>query len=375
MKKKVVAMVLVGGRGSRLGEITKHTAKPAVVFAGKYRLIDFTLSNLSNSRIDIVGLITQYEPHELMQYIGHGATWDLDVEYGGVHFLTPYSSSNGQNWQKGTAHAIMQHFYFIDQYDPDYVLVLSGDHIYKMDYQKLINYHVSQNAEMTIGAFKVNKELSRYGIILKDQHGYLKDFEEKPQYPKSNLASMGIYLFNREILRKLLQNVGDSEVDFGNDIIPKAKNQNIKIAIYHHKDYFKDVGTIESLYEANMDQIDTPSKLRLKAYANLPIYTRSSNLPPHHIASKCIVVDSIISDGCLILGDVRHSVLSSNVVVEEGALVVDSVIHQKVTIGKGSFIRNALVTSNTIIPAYTNLQFEKVTVITPKYFSEEQIDE
>jgi glucose-1-phosphate adenylyltransferase len=375
MKKKVVGMVLVGGRGARLGAITQHTAKPAVQFAGKYRLIDFTLSNLSNSGIDTVGLVTQYEPHELMQYIGHGATWDLDVDYGGIHFLTPYTSSDGQYWQKGTAHAIMQHFYFIDQYDPDYVLILSGDHIYKMNYQKLVDMHKKSRAEMTIAAFQVKTDASRYGIITTDVNGYVKDFEEKPKNPKSDLASMGVYLFNRETLRKLLAEVTDSKVDFGHDIIPQAIEMNVKIAVYSHKGYFRDVGTIDSLYEANMEQIDAPSKLRLKEYANLPVYTRSSNLPPHHIARQCIVVDSIISDGCLILGDVRHSVLSSNLLIDNGALVIDCVLHQHVTVGKGSFIRNLIVTSGTTIPPYTHLNPDKVMVVTQDFFKEEKDNE
>lgn len=361
-------MVLVGGRGTRLGPITKNIAKPAVSFAGKYRLIDFSLSNLSNSNIDIVGIITQYEPHELMSYIGHGATWDLDVQDGGISFLTPFTSSSGDFWQKGTAHAIYQHCRFIEQYNPEYVLILSGDHIYKMDYNDMIKKHEESDADITLGAFEAGKDASRFGILTIDEQNVVTDFEEKPQYPKSSLASMGIYLFKRELLKELLEDSPKQMVDFGKDIIPFALSLGKKIQAFLNKGYFRDVGTIESLYEANMEQIDTPAKLRLREYSNLPIYTRSNNLPPHHIGQHSKVTNSLISDGCLIMGNVNHSVLSSNVLIMNNSSVEDSVIHRYVTIGENSSLKNVMVVEGTTIPDNTTLEFKKVTVIDQTHF-------
>ena len=241
MKKSVIAMVLVGGRGSRLENITKKTAKPAVPFGGKYKLIDFVLSNLANSNIDTAGIITQYEPHELMSYIGHGSTWDLDATDGGISFLTPYTSVTGDVWQKGTAHAILQHFRYIDQYQPDYVVILSGDHIYKMNYTDMITEHIANQADVTIGAFYAHKEASRFGIIDASSDGWVKGFEEKPEEPKSHLASMGIYVFNREVLRELLaMNVRDN-IDFGQDVIPLALEKQKKVHVFRFNGYFRDV--------------------------------------------------------------------------------------------------------------------------------------
>ena len=259
-------MVLVGGRGSRLEHITKHTAKPAVSFGGKYRLIDFVLSNITNSGIDAVGLITQYEPHDLMQYIQHGATWDLDVNDGGITFLTPYTAFEGDVWQKGTAHAIMQHFKYIEQINPEHVIILGGDHVYKMDYQLMIAEHIKQNADITIATFKAGNDASRFGILELDDNNKVLSFEEKPEHPKSSLASMGVYVFKKSILKSLLGYSDDGLFDFGKDIIPFALDRELEIYGYQFDGYFRDVGTVDALFKANMDLIDNPSFLKLNQY-------------------------------------------------------------------------------------------------------------
>ena len=364
MPNNVVAMVLVGGRGTRLEQITEKTAKPAVTFGGKYKLIDFVLSNLSNSFINVVGIVTQYEPHELMNYIQHGSSWDLDVSEGGIHFLTPYTSSLGEQWQRGTAHAIKQHLYFIDQYKPEYVLILSGDHVYKMDYNEMILEHQQSNADVTIAVFKPDDDLSRYGILELDASLKVVGFEEKPTTPKSDYASMGIYVFKKESLKQLLATLEiEKTFDFGKDIIPKALKQNYHIHGFNFNGYFRDVGTIESLYQANMDLLDHPEYLKPHDYTTLPLYTRSKDLPPHHIAGKYPVLQSMISDGCLIMGTVMHSILSEGVVVKDHAIVQDSVIFAHVMIGEHSVIRNAIVLENTVILPRTRLVFETVTVV------------
>ncbi|MCF7926277.1 MAG: NTP transferase domain-containing protein [Candidatus Izimaplasma sp.] len=363
MKKSVVAMVLVGGRGTRLKNITKNTAKPAVLFGGKYKLIDFVLSNLSNSHIDTCGIVTQYEPLELMNHIGLGSTWDLDVNNGGISFLTPYTSMSGEKWQKGTAHAIEQHFKYIEQYDPDYVLILGGDHIYKMNYNNLIKAHKSNNAELTIGTFTVESHPERYGILTVDDKSKIIGFEEKPNNPKSKLASMGIYLFNTKTLKDLLNKHKDGDVDFGNDIIPLAIKQEKNIFAYIFDGYFRDVGTVESLYKANMELIDNPQNLKLREYKDLPIFSRSSNLPPHHISAKANVTNSIISDGSLIIGTVYHSVISSGVVIEYKAEVTDSIIHENVKIKEGCTINNCIVMKGTVLLPNTTLDFDEPTIV------------
>lgn len=367
MKKKVIAMVMVGGRGTRLENITKTTAKPAVSFGGKYKLIDFVLSNLSNSNIDTAGIITQYEPHELMSYIGHGSTWDLDSAEGGISFLTPYTSSNGEVWQKGTAHAIKQHFRYIDQYCPDYVVILSGDHIYKMDYNLMIEEHKKVNAEISISAFYAGKDASRFGIIEASSDGMVVGFEEKPAEPKSNLASMGIYVFNREVLRELLMDYAEDNFDFGQDIIPLALEKQKRIYVYRFNGYFRDVGTVDSLYKANMELLDNPQFLKLHEYVDSPIYTKSSNLPPHHIGKKCIIHNCMISDGCLILGDIYHSILSSNIVIDNGSLIRDSILLQHVHVEAGVNICNAIVLESTRVPAFSELVFDEVTIVDQEF--------
>jgi len=283
MKKTLIAMILVGGAGSRLQEITKDTAKPAVSFGAKYRLIDFTLSNITNSNIDVVGVVTQYEPYDLMNYIGSGASWDLDVTDGGISFLTPYARSGGVLWQKGTAHAIKQYFRFVKENEADYVLILSGDQVYKMDYQKLFEHHLTHNAEITIAATKISQEeASRFGILELDEKGYVVGFEEKPDNPKSNLASMGLYLFNTDTLEALLSGASaEDEVDFGKNIIPKSIRQKKQVSAYVFDGYWKDVGAVESLFQANMDMLDDIDFLTLNLSKNLPVYSKSLNLPPH----------------------------------------------------------------------------------------------
>lgn len=356
-------MVLVGGRGTRLGNITKTTAKPAVTFGGKYKLIDFVLSNLSNSAINTVGIITQYEPYELLSYIEHGSTWDLDVNEAGVNFLTPYTSATGELWQKGTAHSVFQHFRFIDQYDPDYVLILSGDHVYKMDYNLLISEHKKNEADVTISTFLVNDDPSRYGILELNKNDLVISFEEKPKKPKSKHASMGVYVFNREVLRTLLKEGNDSNFDFGNDIIPLAINGDFKVCGYRFKGYFRDVGTIDSLYKANMEILDKPHYLKAYDYSNFPILTKSSNLPPHHIMGNNKIVNSLISDGCLINGEINHSILSSGITINEGCKIKDSIIHSNVIVGANSIIERAIVVENSVILANTILKFKEITVV------------
>ena len=363
MKKRVIAMALVGGRGTRLGNITKNTAKPAVSFGGKYRLIDFVLSNVSNSGIDTIGLVTQYEPHDLMKYISYGSTWDLDVNEGGVSFLTPYTSFNGDAWQKGTAHAIKQHFHFIDQYSPDYVLILSGDHIYKMNYEKMIKSHIEKKAEISIATFKVKDNPSRYGILELDKSYKIHGFEEKPEHPKSKIASMGVYIFNRETLRALLNEPKQDNFDFGKDIIPLALDHNLAVYSYRYDGYFKDVGTVKSLFNANMDLIDNPQFLKLHEYKDWPIYTKSSNLPPHHIQSNSNVSESLIADGCLINGNVSRSVISSGVVIKEDSRIKNTIIYENVVINKNVQIENAIILENSVVLENTNLVFDEITVV------------
>ncbi|MDD4184495.1 MAG: glucose-1-phosphate adenylyltransferase [Candidatus Izemoplasmatales bacterium] len=352
MRKNLIAMILVGGKGTRLGGITRDLAKPAVSFGGKYRLIDFTLSNITNSNIDIVGIITQYEPQELMTYIGSGASWDLDYIDGGIRFLTPYATNETILWQQGTADAVKQYFKFITENRSEYVLILSGDHIYKMDYERMFAYHIERGAEVTIAGTKVAYEdASRYGVMMTDENKMLVDFKEKPDKPTTNLASMGVYLFNTSALEELLSNVTtESDIDFGKNIIPRAIKEKRRVAVYEFNDYWADVGTIKSLYQANMDLLDNPDFLTLNLSKNLPIYSKSLNLPPHIVMSKAKIANSIIADGSIINGTVKHSVLGYQSIVKEGAIIEDSVILPGVVIGKDALIKNAIVNRNQVIP-------------------------
>ncbi len=363
MENNVLAMVLVGGRGTRLNPITKRMAKPAVSFGGKYRLIDFVLSNLTNSFIRTVGIITQYEPHSLMHYIEHGASWDLDVTDGGIQFLTPYTSFEGERWQKGTAHAIRQHMHFVNQHNPDYVLILSGDHVYKMDYTPLIEAHKASNAEITIATFNPHDSLSRYGVLSIDANNRITDFEEKPDNPRGNLASMGIYVFNRKVLETILAQEIPEGLDFGKDIIPMALKQNHLIKAYLFEGYFRDVGTVESLFEANMDLINHPEYLKLNDYKYLPLYTRSSDYPPHHVMLDEPIIDSLISDGCLIQGRVEHSILSNNVAIREDSSIKNCLLYSGVIVNENCTLENVIVLEDTVIPPNTQIAFDEVTVI------------
>ena len=363
MKKQIVAMVLVGGRGTRLGNITKSTAKPAITFGGKYRLVDFVLSNLSNSGISTIGLITQYEPYELLSYIEHGSTWDLDVNEGGISFLTPYTSMEGEVWQKGTAHAINQHFRYINQFNPDLVLILAGDHVYKMDYNKMIKQHLQTNADITISTFNVEDDASRFGILEMDEDNKIIGFEEKPKNAKSGLASMGIYVFNKKVLKELLDYTEEGKFDFGRDIIPLGLTKNLNIYGYEFSGYFKDVGTVNSLYDANMDLLDNPHYLKIQEYSNFPIFTKSVNLPPHHIVKSAKIINSMISDGCLIYGQIIHSIISSGVIVKDNSIIKDTIIHPNVKIGENCYIEKAIIVKGAVVLANTSLKFDEVTVV------------
>ncbi len=364
--KKIISMILVGGRGTRLGDITKTTAKPAVSFGAKYRLIDFTLSNISNSNIDVCGIVTQYEPFELMNYIGSGMSWDLDFIDGGIRFLTPYSKSNDVLWQKGTAHAIKQYFRFIKDYQPDYVLILSGDHIYKMDYNLMLNHHINAKADVTIAATRVElNEASRFGILETDNDNRLIDFFEKPSKPPTNLASMGIYIFSYSVLDDLFNGDNDEKlVDFGKNIIPHCLTKNRFVSVYEFKDYWKDVGTIDSLYQANMELLEDSNFLGLNSSKVLPIFSKSLNLPPHVVLEHGRVTSSVVADGSIIGGVVEHCTVAYKVIVKDNAHIEDSVILPEVIIGKHAFLKHVIVNKSVVIPDYYHCFPERLTLIT-----------
>ena len=353
-KKRCVAMLLAGGQGSRLGILTKHVAKPAVPFGGKYRIIDFPLSNCSNSGVDVVGVLTQYRPLELNAYIASGAPWDLDLVNGGVFVLPPYQTGKTGEWYKGTANAIYQNISFIDQYDPDYVLILSGDHIYKMDYAAMVAHHESHNADATIAVRQVPwEEAPRFGIMNTDDNDNIIEFEEKPAHPKSNNASMGVYVFTWEKLRKYLtedEQNPNSQNDFGKNIIPAMLAEGQKLVAYSFNDYWKDVGTIESLWEANMDLLEEHPEIDLHD-KKFRIYARNLGMIPQYVADTAKVENCLITEGCDVCGTVIHSILSSGVVVEEGAQVIDSVIMPGAKIEKGAIVRRAIIAENAVVSA------------------------
>lgn len=363
---KLISMILVGGRGTRLGDITKTTAKPAVSFGAKYRLIDFTMSNISNSNIKTCGIVTQYEPFELMNYIGSGASWDLDYIDGGIKFLTPYSRSEDVLWQKGTAHAIKQYFRFIKDYEPDYVLILSGDHIYKMNYNSMLKHHQEKGSEITIAATEVElADAKRYGILETDDFSRLINFYEKPDEPKTNLASMGIYIFSYRTLEKIFTNDNDDQlVDFGKNIIPYSLSMNYDISVYKYEDYWRDVGTIESLYQANMDLLETPNYLGLNSSKHMPIFSKSLNLPPHIVLDSGNVTSSVIADGSIIGGKINHSTIAYQVEVDRESVIEDCVILPNAKIGKQVHLKNVIVNKETVIPDNYCLTAEKLTLIT-----------
>lgn len=351
-KKEMVAMLLAGGAGNRLYVLTKERAKPAVPFGGKYKIIDFPISNCVNSSVDTVGVLTQYQPLELNTYIGNGQPWDLDRMYGGVHILPPYLAGATGEWYKGTANAIYQNLHFLDQYDPEYVLVLSGDHIYKMDYAKMLQYHKEKNADLTIAVLNVTmEEASRFGILNTNPDLSVYEFEEKPAKPKSTNASMGIYIFNYKKLKEYLikdeQNPASSN-DFGKDVIPAMLNDKCKLFAYPFDGYWKDVGTIDSLWEANMDLLNPRLPLNLSDPL-WRIYSRHNATTPHYIDEKAKVADSIISSGCEIYGNVSQSVIFANTTVGENTEMEYSVIMPNVKIGKNAKIQYAIIADDAVI--------------------------
>lgn len=351
-KKECVAMLLAGGQGSRLYALTEKTAKPAVTFGGKYRIIDFPMSNCINSGIDTVGVLTQYQPLVLNEYIGNGQPWDLDRMNGGVMVLPPYQGKNGADWYKGTANAIYQNLNFIKRYDPDYVLILSGDHIYKMDYNAMLEAHKATGADCTIAVLEVPlSEASRFGIMVTDETGKITEFQEKPKHPTSTKASMGIYIFSRKVLEKYLiddENTPGSSNDFGKNIIPNMLGDGMKLYAYPFEGYWKDVGTIDSLWEANMDLLgDNPEfNIHDKKWR---IFSRNNAEPPQFVGDEAIVSNAIVTEGCVIEGTVENCVLSNSVVVEKGAIVKDSIIMSGTVIKAGAVVNYSIIDSNSAI--------------------------
>ena len=352
MKQEMLAMILAGGQGSRLGVFTKRIAKPAVSFGGKYRIIDFVLSNCSNSGIDTVGVLTQYRPRILNSHIGMGSHWDLDRINGGVYILQPYMSEKEGHWYNGTANAIYKNMNFIDDYNPEYLLVLSGDHIYKMDYSEMLNFHKEKNAKATIAVIEVPwDEASRFGIMNTEEDKKIYEFEEKPKDPKSNLASMGVYIFNWKTLKEYFlrgQKTKECFDDFGKDVIPAMLNDGVEMYAYPFRGYWRDVGTIDSLWEANMDLIKTPEAIDLSDQ-NWKIYTNTMDLPPQYIGKYASVKESLVADGCSVLGSVENTVLSHKVEVGEGSTIRNSVIMPNVKIGKNVVIEKAMIADGAII--------------------------
>ena len=352
MKQDMIAMILAGGQGTRLGVLTKQTAKPAVPFGGKYRIIDFALSNCANSGIKNIGVVTQYQPLELNEHIGKGAAWGLTSRSGGATILQPYSSSDGEKWFKGTANAIYQNISYIDSLDPKYVLILSGDHIYKMDYAAMLEDHIKNKASLTVGVIPVPmKEASRFGIMNTDQNSRIIEFEEKPAQPKSNLASMGIYIFNWETLRRYLvedQAKNREMEDFGKNVIPAYLSNAENCFAYSFEGYWKDVGTIESLWEANMEFLDPEHPLNISEDA-WRIYTSNPVTPPQFLTEEAQIKHSLVVDGCYIAGQVDNSLLSRDVKVGPNSQVDHSVVMSSATIGKGCRVEYAIIGEQAVI--------------------------
>lgn len=352
VSKDCVAMILAGGQGSRLGALTKNVAKPAVPFGGKYRIIDFPLSNCVHSGINTVGVLTQYQPLELNRYIGNGNPWDLDRSHGGVYVLPPYQSAKAGEWYKGTANAIYQNLSFLESFKPENVLILSGDHIYKMHYGEMLKAHKESGAVVTIAVMPVPwEEASRFGIMNVDEEGTITDFEEKPAEPKSNLASMGIYIFTYEVLKKYLEadeRDPSSANDFGKNIIPAMLENGEKMVSFRFEGYWKDVGTIHSLWEANMDLVDQPPKFDLND-RSWSIYSRNMALAPHYVGQNAKITNSTVTEGCFIDGEIKHSVIFGGVELGEGSVVSDSVIMPGAKIGKNVVIEKAVIGADAVI--------------------------
>ena len=372
IKKEMIAMLLAGGQGSRLGVLTSKVAKPAVAFGGKYRIIDFPLSNCINSGIDTVGVLTQYQPLRLNSHIGIGIPWDLDRNVGGVTVLPPYEKSTSSEWYTGTANAIYQNLEYMEQYNPEYVLILSGDHIYKMDYKIMLDYHKANNADITIAAMPVPiEEASRFGIVVTDSDNRITEFEEKPANPKSNLASMGIYIFSWKVLKDALIKLKDQNgCDFGKHVIPYCFENNKRIFAYEYNGYWKDVGTLSSYWEANMELVDIIPVFNL--YEEFwKIYTKTDAIPPQYVSSEGFIEKSIIGDGAEIYGKIFNSVIGSGVVIEEGAEVRDSIIMQDTVIGKNSKVYKSIIAEEVTIGDNVELGIgeEAENVLNPKIYN------
>ena len=356
IKKEMIAMLLAGGQGSRLGVLTEKVAKPAVAFGGKYRIIDFPLSNCINSGIDTVGVLTQYQPLRLNTHIGIGIPWDLDRNVGGVTVLPPYERSKGSDWYTGTANAIYQNLEYMEMYNPDYVLILSGDHIYKMDYEVMLDYHKANNADITIAAMPVPiEEASRFGVVITDDSNRITEFEEKPAHPRSNLASMGIYIFNWSVLRDALIKLKDEPgCDFGKHVIPYCHTKGDRIFAYEYNGYWKDVGTLGSYWEANMELIDIIPEFNLyEEYWK--IYTKSDKIPPQYVSEDAVIERSIIGEGSEIYGEVRNSVIGSGVIVGRGAVVRDSIIMHNCVIQDGAVVDKAIIAEDVSVGSGAHL--------------------
>ena len=372
IKKEMIAMLLAGGQGSRLGVLTEKVAKPAVAFGGKYRIIDFPLSNCINSGIDTVGVLTQYQPLRLNTHIGIGIPWDLDRNEGGVTVLPPYEKSTSSEWYTGTANAIYQNLDYMEQYNPDYVLILSGDHIYKMDYEIMLNYHKANKADITIACMPVPiEEASRFGIMVTDESGRVTEFEEKPEKPSSNLASMGIYIFSWKVLKEALIALKEqSNCDFGKHILPYCKDKGQRLFAYEYNGYWKDVGTLGSYWEANMELIDIIPEFNL--YEEFwKIYTKGDIIPPQYIAADAVTDRCIIGEGTEIYGEVHNSVIGPNVVISRGAVVEDSIIMRNSTVGENTILNKAIIAEEVTIGDNVTVGFgeEAENVLKPSVYA------
>ena len=372
IKKEMIAMLLAGGQGSRLGVLTSNLAKPAVAFGGKCKIIDFPLSNCINSGVDTVGVLTQYRPLRLNQHIGIGIPWDLDRNIGGVTVLPPYEKSDNSEWYTGTANAIYQNLEFIDYYNPEYVLILSGDHIYKMDYENMLEYHKSCDADITLATYQVPwEEASRFGVVITDENNVISEFEEKPANPRSNKASMGIYIFSWKVLREALVKMKDQpECDFGKHIIPYCHSNGKKICAYDFKGYWKDVGTLGSYWEANMELVDIVPEFNL--YEEFwKIYTKTDAIPPQYIDASGRVSRCIIGEGTEVYGDVENSVIGSGVTIEKGAVIRNSIIMNNATIGENAYMDKAIIAENVKIGKNAKLGIgeEAVNEFKPQIYS------
>lgn len=356
IKKEMIAMLLAGGQGSRLGVLTAHVAKPAVSFGGKYRIIDFPLSNCINSGVDTVGVLTQYQPLKLNTHIGIGIPWDLDKNIGGVSILPPYEKSKNSEWYTGTANAIYQNLEYMEYYNPDYVLILGGDHIYKMDYEVMLDFHKANNADITLACIPVPmEEANRFGVVITDDKKQILEFEEKPEHPRSNLASMGIYIFSWKVLREALITLKDQPAcDFGKHIIPYCHNKGDRVFAYEYNGYWKDVGTLGSYWEANMELIDLIPVFNL--YEEFwKIYTKSDRIAPQFISSDADINKAIMGEACEIYGQIKSSVIGSDVIIEEGAVVRDSIIMNGTIIRKGAIVDKAIIAEQCDIGEHTRL--------------------